>query len=44
MRDCNLVFKGVSKEDCQVYVCVFYSGFCVVIFDDHFALFGHHLL
>ena len=23
LRDCILVFKGVSDEDCQVYMCVF---------------------
>ena len=22
LRDCILVFKGVSDEDCQVYMCV----------------------
>ena len=23
LRDCILVFKGMSDEDCQVYMCVF---------------------
>ena len=42
LRDCILVFKGVSDEDCQVYMCVL-TLFCVVICDGYFALSGHHL-
>ena len=32
-------------EDCWVYMCVcFNSVICVVIFDGHFALSGHHVV
>ena len=44
LRDCNLVFKGMSDKDCQVCVCVLYSGFCVVICGEQSALSGHCLV
>ena len=42
LRDCILVFKGVSDGDCQDYMCVL-TLFCVVSCDGHFALSGHQL-
>ena len=44
VKDCNLLFKGVSDQDVWVYVCVLYSVICVVICDGHFALCGHHFV
>ena len=40
LRDCNVVFKGVSDEDCQVCVCFILCVLCVVC-DGHFALSSH---
>ena len=35
LRDCNLVFKGVSDQDYRACVCDLHFVFCVVICDSH---------